>query len=102
MGELDGFGEVQADLVRRVGVGAEADGDAELRSEVDDARAGVDFAAFLPEAGGVEFDHQSAAFGGLQESREQGRAVLLGVKGEFLAQVGVADDVKEAGFSGQS
>src|ERR1017187_3832932 len=36
-GKLDGFGEVQADLVGGMGVGAEGDGHAELGGKVDDA-----------------------------------------------------------------
>ena len=100
-GELDGFGEVEADLVRSMGVGAKGDGEAELGGEVDDARAGIDFPAILAETGGVEFDGEAAAFGGLQETGEEGGAIFPGIKGELLAQVRVADDVEEAGFGGE-
>ena len=37
VGEMDGFGEVEADFLGGVGVGAEGDGDAELGGEVDNA-----------------------------------------------------------------
>ena len=84
-----------------MGVGAEADGDAELRGKVDDAGAGVDFPAILAEAGGIELDGKAAALDSVQETGEQGRAVLPGDKGKLLAEVGVADDVKEAGLGGQ-
>src|ERR1017187_9276053 len=100
VGELDGFGEVHADLVRRMGIGAERDGHAELGGEVDNAGAGVDFPAILAQAVGVELDREAPAFGRLQEVSEERRAILPGINGEFLAQVGVADDVKETGFGG--
>src|ERR1035441_5666674 len=98
--ELDGFGEVQADLVRRMRLGAERDGHAELGGEVDNAGAGIDFPAILAQAGGFDFARGAPPFGRVQEAGEERRAILPGVDGEFLAQVGVADDVKETGFGG--
>ena len=45
---------------------------------------------------GLEGD--AAAFGGLQETFEEGRAILFGIEAELLAQVGMADDLEEAGL----
>src|ERR1051326_2309302 len=82
------------------GVGGEGDGDAELEGELDDGGTGIDFFAIFAQAGGVELHGQAAAFGRFQKAAEERSAVLLRIKAEFLAEVGVGDDVEQTGFGG--
>ena len=50
------FAESVAHFARRVRVGAEGDGHFLLRGQVQQGAAGINFAAILAQAGGVEFD----------------------------------------------
>src|ERR1035437_6993570 len=46
-GKFDRFGEVQADLRLRMGIGTEGDGDALPRRQLEHGQAGVNFSAFF-------------------------------------------------------
>jgi len=82
----------------RVGVGAEGDGQISLGGQFQEGAAGIDFAAILAQAGGVEFDGDIGLPGGIEEAAEHRGAVLAGPEVEFFRQIGVADDFKEAGL----
>ena len=58
--QLHRVGEVQADLVRGMGIGAEGDGDAPFVGDCEQGRGRINLAAILPQSGGVEFDGRPA------------------------------------------
>ncbi len=98
--QLNGLGKIHSHFLRRVGVGAERDGHACLKRELEDFAARIDFLAILPQAGGVEFNGATVLFRGVQKLLVKRRAVRRRWVPEFFRQIGMADDFEETGFGG--
>ena len=90
--------KIAAHLRRRVGVGAEGDGDLAAGGQFQKGAAGVNFAAILAQPGRVQLDGHVGFGGAVQEPFEERRAILRGVNFEFFRQIRVADDLEKPGF----
>ncbi len=94
--ELDGIGKIHSHLPRRVGIRAERDRHVVLKRELEKLAARINLAAIFAEAGGVEFNGAMVLPRRRQEFLVKRRAVARGTMAEFLRQVSMADDLKQA------
>jgi hypothetical protein len=97
-GQVQGLAPVQAHFGWGMGIGTEGDGDLMLVHQAAERFAGINFAAILAQPGRIEFDSQPFPLRGLEKALEKGCAILPGNEAEFLREIGMADDVEEAGF----
>ncbi len=99
-GQVEGGGKVRADLGRMVRIRAKSQGEAVAGGQVEEMRTGIDFPAVFTEPSGVDFDGDVSGLGRAEEPVVEGRAVTVRAVAEFLREVGVPDDVEEAGGGG--
>ena len=78
-----------------MGVGSERDRHLALAGALEQQLGGVDFAAILPETGGVEFDGHTGGLRRPQKCIVERGAILFRADAEFLGEIGVADDIEE-------
>src|SRR5262249_48324679 len=76
----------------------EGDGNVVMPRKLEQFRAGINFAAILAQAGGVQFDGTTRSGSGGDELFVQRTAILFRTGAEFFWQVRVADDFEQPGF----
>src|SRR5262249_15898271 len=83
-----------------MGVGSERDWNVSLRGQLQKSAARINLPAILSQAAGVEFDRDVFCPHDIEKPDEQRSAIFFRIITEFLAQIGVADNVEQSGLCG--
>jgi hypothetical protein len=93
-GQRDGFSEIHAHFSGSVGVRTERDRHIFATGEPEQVGGGIDFAAILSQAGGVQLDGTAGLGGGGDKFLVKRAAILGWAYAKFFRQIRMADNLE--------
>src|SRR5437762_8490777 len=90
------FGKIHPHFADRMSIRGESYRHADLRSHLDDLRAGIDLSTIFSQTGGVKLHRYALFLRRFQKAPEERSAITVGIKAKLFAQVGMSDDFEES------